>query len=515
MAETKSTLNKSLPKASTIRFCTGLGKGMSIRLGTGESGKVGYYVGFKQPSKRTYGWQVQRRYRYMYNEASAKKKGADWSKWSAWKQPFSGLSWIAKNATTDADTWLKANKGLSKKSDYLYACDKVSWKMPADYDAICYEYRVRSYDPAKKRHGEWVTQRLYVYRRPFVDDEEVRPLVGGGFVLLYNYKARGDKYVDVTSVKDSSGTELLKASVSSTPSTSTMWTPPAGYTIGATFVDVGKLVRAVVPGEVLTIKAKLSHLRNTSAGECAKTLMFTDQVTGEPKTVTVNNTDPNIVKPRLAITIDSDKRTLLVEAYKGESDDIVTSADASLTYKYRGSNYTLSPISKEVNTSNKISPVVKALFIPPLNTDLTVKVSFSNKQYATIDASATVKVDSDGFVLSKADNSRHAALDYNQSIERTYSKDMESEIPYGRSRPVVFYGGGRTCEINLTGYAFDEPGVSVSNYRSWLGIRNNIGVYKLRSPDGTIENVAVSSVNLSQESERIVSVSVDMTEVSV
>lgn len=77
MAVTKSTLNKSLPKASTIRFCTGLGKGMSIRLGTGESGKVGYYVGFKQPSKRTYGWQVQRRYRYMYSEAAAKKKGAE------------------------------------------------------------------------------------------------------------------------------------------------------------------------------------------------------------------------------------------------------------------------------------------------------------------------------------------------------------------------------------------------------------------------------------------------------
>ncbi|MGN0037597.1 MAG: hypothetical protein ACI36Y_00470, partial [Coriobacteriales bacterium] len=119
MAVTKSTLNSKLPGVSKIAFCSSAGKDMYRTIFTGENGKFSTKVGFRQ-SATTFPYQVQYRSRSRYTKANAKVKGATWTKWGSWKNAVA-VSGIAKDATESSNPvnkWLKANKGVNRKSKY-------------------------------------------------------------------------------------------------------------------------------------------------------------------------------------------------------------------------------------------------------------------------------------------------------------------------------------------------------------------------------------------------------------
>lgn len=163
---TKTTLNSKLPGVSKIAFCTSPGRGMSTSISTGESGTFSRKVGFKQ-SSTTYPFQIQYRQRSRYTAANAKAKGATYTNWSNWKNAVA-VSGIAKDATESqkpVNTWLKANKGVNTKGTYQTFMEFSSYLIPDTYDCRQFQFRIRTINKSKAKHGSWVTQTLTVYKR--------------------------------------------------------------------------------------------------------------------------------------------------------------------------------------------------------------------------------------------------------------------------------------------------------------------------------------------------------------
>ena len=151
---TKSTLNAKLPNVDKISFCTAAGKNMCEKLYTGENGKFSMKVGFRQKSK-AYPFQIQYRVRSRYTQANAKKKGANWTAWTVWKNAVA-VSGIAINATETAkpvNRWMKANKGVNKNATYATFYTFSGYQIPAGYDARQFQFRIRTFNKAKAKHG--------------------------------------------------------------------------------------------------------------------------------------------------------------------------------------------------------------------------------------------------------------------------------------------------------------------------------------------------------------------------
>ena len=514
---TKSTLNSKLGRVSEIRFCTAAGKNMATKLFTQENATFSVKLGCKQPSKKSDPYQVQYRLRSRYTAANAKAKGADWTKWSAWKNMIafgSGGSAVPMGSTKDADEWLKSNKGINTKSSYMTFYTFPSTKVAGDYDARQYQVRIRTYNAKTRKHGAWVTQTLVVYKAAVVANETIHRGAGGQLMLDCNYIWSRGGTVHVNSVKDSTGRNILNAAVTCSMNRDaqrTANTTPAlrtGYTPGEFEVTVGAkgLKRALAYGEKLTWNAWYQ----TKDG--AKTY-FTSPIT-------VSRQDTTINTPRVTSSTDYRRGWLLIKAYKTDADDVVERASCSIDYVYKGKTYTVKPDKASLNLSvqSTTTPMATWTFKRlPFGTSLDVKVTVGNDYHSTRTVHATTQVNMKLFMLSNA--SIYAALAGNAELNVKGQAKMTSGLPHGRRKPFAAYTLGDETTITLTGVVPDTsagwPAAYVAAIRgNWETIRNNQGVYLLRSPDGMMFDVAVYEIGMRQDQKSLITVDVTALEVS-
>ncbi len=511
MAVTKSTLNTKLPKVSKIAFCTSAGKNMCTTLYTAENGKYSIKVGFKQNTKM-YPFQIQYRYRNRWTAANAKKKGADWSAWSSWRNAVETTK-LPYNDKKLIDTWLFANKGVNKNSDYRTFKEFNNAIIGADYDAREFQYRIRCYSSSKKQHGNFTYQKLRIYKKARVIDETIHATADGGLVFDFNYKWDRGGSVRVYSVKDAEGIELLNASLTKAAnydSLRTETTTPAkrtGYTPAEFYIEPDELTRAVEPGEKLTVDAEYVTDDN------AVTKLVVSKV---------KETDTTIDPLNLVYTFDELTGIYTLTAEKTDSNDFIQKISSYMTYQYLGKKYTIKPYLSEIDDNalkgDATGVVATYYYRPPLNVEVSAVVSVSNNYRGlTKTYTSPAKFKSPLYMFTNIEKPEKAAscwdaVDFSISTSRPH----EIALPYGRKKEIVFYGIGNETKIKFTANILDtvdQPGGVYSMLQSWIELRNNQGIYELRTPHSEKYKVAITDIQIARTSFNVYKLSISMNEV--
>ena len=474
----------------------------------------------KQPAKKSYSYQVQYRIHYRYTAANAAKKGADWTAWSSWMTPVAiaakgSLPRIAANSTSDPNKWLRSNVGVNTKVTYQKLF-KFTNKTLSSYQALAMQFRVRTFDAAKAKHGDWVTSTtLVIYRRPEVMDETIHTGEDGALDIDYNYQWDRGCTLVVTSVKDSGGRELLSERFAQAPqydglrSASTLCPLRSGYAAGTSTIPVEQLKRAPLPNETLTYSAYLETV------DGARTTLESPKV--------VAGEDAELDPPRLAVTTDLSQGRALLEVYKTDADDDLLSVGASVSWTYLGKRYTGKPTSSTSDPTiiSTEQPVGRYWFSTslPLGIPLTFTATFKNRYKKTVSSSETVTLATGKLAyLNGVTNTSIVATAFgNMALRLDSSGTFVTARPYGRSLPFAAVDPtGHTNRINFEA-DIAESTSEVSAYATfaqWNSVRTNPGIYILRLPDGQVYRVAVTDVGISQERFGLRRVTISCEEVS-
>lgn len=545
-----STLNKKLPKASSIRWCTGAGKNMSKSIGTDENRKFSRKICFKQggSTKSNITWQIVYRWRNRYTPSVSKtKKNATWSDWSKWRTPIAFKPYNDKGVKTAVDKnaivpdrkyWRVGNRGYVKTSSYNVFANwttdnKSARTMNDDYDAIEYQFAIRSYHAKTAKHGEWVYQKLTVYRKATVKDE-VLIRNANGLHIDFNYICERGGNVSITSIKDSTGRDILKSDVKVAPSTDTKrlasgnlhWYAykRSGYTAGQVLISASNLKRSPEFHEKLTVTGSYVTKNN------AKTkfnFYNGGYVYGEA-------TADEVPRPRIDISQNKNTGVVTVKAYKTSEFDgnyggvKLVDVQCSGSYTLDGVDKSISPFSSTEIDSTDIGnkKVDEELgtwkFRPPMNVEVTYLVRVKNElgQFGTAILGTNKKTytfKSSGYLLNGITYSDvYAAVSYNAQFNTSTETDCVVNLPYGRSLPFAVYGKGRVPTMTLQGYAIDNE-KKINKYSTPYYIKRlakYIGVYLLRNSQGEIFKVAVKKVDIQYVRSDLISVTIEMQEVS-
>lgn len=495
---TKSTVNTKLPKVSKVAFYSNVSKGTSFTKGyTAENGKFSATVGMRQPTSKAYSYQVQYRWCYRYTLAQEKAKGATWTAWTAWKNPIA-VSGIAKDATTDPNTWLKSNLGVGK-NDYQTVFSYSNVAMGASYDAFRVQVRVRTYDGKNRKHGDWVTSdALYLYRRAEVRDECLVQAGADCIDIDFNYKWDRGRTLYVKSLVQG-GRELMKATVAKAPNNDSargeMTDCPkrTGYSPGTVRLKVGTDLKAMPAlGSDITVNAWLQTVDGAQTKlDSPKRLISSDADLGEP---------------RITFSYAQDTGALHVRAYKTDADDDLNSATVALSYSWNGKLYAVRADSetRNLNVMNTTTAVLTAVFKQcQLNNPLTVTVQFGNRYKKKKSKVATYTIDTGRFsgLFGTGDQDGVAAYALGDMRPAFSSnREMQSELLQGYSRPLVVFGKGHTVDISLS-FSINEQTNSINAYsglKSWEKVMDNPGMYVYRGFDGRMHTVAVNKVNIGE-----------------
>ena len=504
----KSTINTKLPKVSKIAFYSNISKGTSFTKGfTDEAGKFAVTVGMRQPSSKAYGYQVQKRHHYRYTATRSKKVGANWSAWTAWTAA------AGSRGTADPNTWLASNIGAGT-ADYIkiftYPGNLID---TSQYDAMCVQFRARTYDAKNRKHGDWVTADLYVYCRAEVVDEILVASGSGTVDVDYNYRwDRGGVKLHLDSIKEGTRELLLKKfdaapQKDSARGANTDCPRRSGYEPGTSKLEVGTYLKAMP-----TIGASLAVSGYLLTADGAQTALRTP--------MTLLSGDADLQPPRVTITEDAASGNLTVRAYKTDADDDLNSVGISISYVYNGKKYTVNPTSstKNINAMSTTTPVMAATFASiPLNTQLSVKATFGNRYKRTSSTSQSYEVSTSRFsyVVSEADPSiaAHALGDLGIAFSSKY--EMESELPLDAGRPFVVLGKGRDTSVSM---AFKIGAVTGgvdqhSGFESWASVMGNPGIYVVKLHDGRMYRIAFGSMSIGAAADRAHRVSMSGVEV--
>lgn len=502
---TKTTLNSKLPVVSKIAFCSSAGKGMATKIFTGENGKFTKKVGFKQNSK-TYPFQIQYRQRSRYTDANSKRVGAQWTNWSKWKNAVavSGIPAEATETQKPVNKWLKANKGVNKKGTYQTFFTMTNYLIPDTYDAREFQFRIRTINKAKAKHGNWTMQTLSVFKRAAVVDETIITASDGGMKVKFNYIWDRTANIKVNSIKDADGRELLRkaftAGVQAAYLTAeTTPQPREGYQAGMIEIPMKKLKRRIGVNEALTLDIKFTTVDGAPTALSSGTVI-------EPRTdipITINR------------TWDEETGLLTVTA-TNDSQITLANIGANISYTYNGKAYSAAAVSAEKHLeAGKTSTFC---FYPPIGIPLTLNVKEENiLDFKDSEEPITFTVAAKGYRLNKIDSTALCGVAWGNATYTVSSEPIyETSLPYGRENNIIFYGEGCTNSINFTATLIDKEncyGGSYGRKLAWDSIRNNQGVYYFRTNKGEMYQVGITAVSLSHESKDIYSLSVDMMEV--
>lgn len=505
MAVTKTTLNSKLPTVSKIAFCTSAGAGMATKIYTGENGKFTRLVGFKQNSK-TYPFQIQYRQRSRYTNENAKRVGAQWTNWCSWKNAVavSGIPIDALEPNKPVNTWLKANKGVNQKGTYQTFYSMTNYLIPATYDAREFQFRIRTINKAKAKHGNWTTQSLLIYKRAAVVDETIISASDGGFKIKFNYIWDRAASINVNSIKDSAGRELLKKSFTAgvqaaylTAETTPM--PREGYQAGQVIVAMNRLKRRIRVGETLTFDIKFTTVDGAPTAFSSGTVI-------EPTRdipMTVNR------------SWDEETGLLTITATNNGNFDLAD-VGANVSYTYNGKDYSAAAVT--VNKNLGAGETSTFSFFPPIGIPLTLYVKEEDiLDFKDSEEPDTFTVSAKGYRFNKIDSTEICGVAWGEaSFDIDSTPQFETSLPYGRNNNVIFYGQGNTNTISFKATLVDKDNCYGGEYGrklAWDTIRNNQGIYYFRTNKGDMYQVGITGVKLSHQIKDMYALSVDMVEV--
>jgi hypothetical protein len=413
----------------------------------------------------------------------------------------SGIAYDATESQKPVNKWMKANKGINKNSSYITFMNFNSYQLPEWCDVREFKFRIRTFNRSQARHGNWTTQTLQVCKRVEVVDETTITASDGGIKVKFNYKGDRATRFQVNSIKDADGRELLrkpyysplevaKLTENTTPK------PRSGYSAGMLTIPLSRLKRAISATDTLTAEVKL--LTDLEV----PTMLWMRNVIDPRRDVPVT----------LGTSWDEGSGILTVTA---TNDGTVALANigCGVSYTYNGKRYAIAPTSKSINLTGTST----FKFLPPIGIELTVTVKEEDaedyKDVETTKVTPTAK----GYRLNKENSPTTCAVLWGApQWEMDSKQQMETALPYGREKNVAFYGIGDTTSITLTGLVVDKAGTYAEAYsrkKAWDNVRNNQGVYYLRSSRGDMYKVALQSVGISHDKRDLYDLSASMTEV--
>lgn len=191
----------------------------------------------------------------------------------------------------------------------------------------------------------------------------------------------------------------------------------------------------------------------------------------------------------------------------------LTSIGCGVSYTYNGKAYAIAPTSKSVNLTGTST----FKFLPPIGIGLTITVKEEDAEDYKDVETATITPTAKGYRLNKENSPTTCGVLWGApKYEMASKQQMETALPYGREKNVAFYGMGDTTTITLSGLIVDKEGTYAESYsrkRAWDNVRNNQGVYYLRSSRGDMYKVALQNVNISHDKRDLYNLSASMTEV--
>lgn len=502
---TKTTLNSKLPTVSKIAFCTAAGKNMATKIYTGENGKFTRKVGFKQNAK-TYPYQIQYRQRSRYTATNAKIKGASWTNWSAWRNAVavSGIPINTTETERPVNRWLKANKGINKNGTYQTFFNFTNYLIPDTYDAREFQFRIRTINKSKARHGSWTTQTIKVFKRAAVVDEFITTAADGGLKIKFNYIWERAASIVVNSIKDSGGRELVKkaytaAIESAIYSSTTTPAARANYAGGKVTIPIKKLKRKVKNNEALTLDIKFV----TEDG--APTPLASGTVTEQTRVIGMTITKSW-----------EEERGLLTVMVTNNDESDLADLGCNISYTYNNKKYSVPAFNIEKNLASGATSTF--YFYPPYNIPLTLQVKEEDiDDYKDVEESETFTCEAKGYRFNKVNSMDVCGVAWgNASYEVNLTPQVETALPYGRAKNIIFYGEGTTNEISFSATLIDKPNLYGGAYggkAAWDRVSNNQGLYYFRTSKGELYLVGLSNVSVSHETKDLYSLSASMTEV--
>lgn len=501
---TKSSLNKKLPVMDKIAFCSSAGVDMATKIFTGENGVFSCKVGFKQTNK-SYPFQVQYRQRSRYTEENAQIVGASFTNWSDWKCAIAITNVVPADGTEEdypVDRWLNANQGVNKKATYITCYEFSNYLIPSDYDAREFQFRIRAFNKSQAKHGNWATETLTVYKRADIQDETPITKTDGGMVIKFNYIWDKTASINVNSIKDASGRELVKKPFTTrieyaTLDSGTLPEARTGYTGGKINIPLGNLKRRIEVAEVLSGDIEFKTV------DGAITKMELGEVQEPHRDIELS----------MSYTWDEELGLLKVSVINVDEVEIIE-LGCNITYIYHNKVYALPPIAEEID----LEDTSFFWFYPPIGIPFDIHAKAEDEDNIKDDTDIlNASVSARGYRMNKADSLTIGAVAWgNPELEVKSQRQMESALPYGREKNIVFYGLGDTTEIGFSAVIVDKAnlyGGELSRKEMWDTVRNNQGVYFFRTSKGEMYKVGLREISIVNDGNNMYLLNVDMVEV--
>ncbi len=491
-----STYNKSLPKVSEICFMnasrTVRAKSLLMPFGgTIPAGNA--YVGWKQNSY-AYSYQMQYMVTARMTPARQLETGSQTTK-TGWK--YFNSAWTgdvgANNKCVAPD---KNNKYYR-----YYSLAGTTLMTAGSYDRLTITVRVRSFNKKKKQHGAWTTTSLTIYCVPTVSAYKTVVLADGGAKMYLNTNGwtRGNSGISLKSIKDASGNELLKM---------------------PTFCDVNAIggeEAANYPYIILSGSSLKTGLKQNTAYTLTGSYVTMDGAEADISgTFITEDISAVIDEPVVAVVRDDDAGELEVTISKSDGTDDWDDVSAWLTAGGMRVDCVASSGSNDAARRYK--------FMPPLDVDLKLNIGISNdlggyfqKTCSSADIANLKAFNSDDrLIVNYTDGndeqpgngmfygSKNVQMNYDVEYSTDAERESETELPFGRTRPVAFLGEGVDVTLTVKG-TIDSTGeletAASSGYSNWLEFQEQQGIVLLRLPGGQMYQALCTKLTLDQEDE--------------
>ena len=505
-----SSLNKNLPRIDNLHFCSSAGQNMSLKIGV--KGGFTRKVGFKQPGL-SFPYQIQYRQRSKYTEEIQNSKGAEYSKWTDWKNAVQvgGIPIDSTETALPANTWNKANKGVNTTSDYLTFYEFTNYKIPDSYQERQFEFRLRTYDKAWNTHGPWTSFILTVVKLPDIQDFKLVEQSNGYLTCLFNRKGpyKGLTFyagamidADVVNINLDTGPQKIYSS------SSTRIESRTGYTKQAVYLE--NLTRSVVGSEVLDCQFYLQI-------DGFKISLDGDYIVNDysqPDTGKVDIREDTVVwnealgSYEIQVYYDGNPNPENISCY--------------LTYTYNGGTKTIQPAIKLRTYRGHGTQHWTYKFYPPLGVDFKIQAQW---QYTT----STIYKAGNGFEQSALNGAGYRVNFFDEidgalvwgrtTTSITSQPTVVSSLPFGRKRPIAIFGKGENVNITLNGTIVDKTGLYGGKYamrKAWEDIANRGNhLFVYRNHTGLWMKVAITGISINKtETKDFYQISVSMMEVS-
>lgn len=504
---------------------------MSTSIGTNESGKVvsDCWVIFKQPSRASTAnpYQIQYRETNQYDNANKKKYGAAYTKWSSWKNAVA-VSGIALNATTNPDSWQKANKAVNTSSDYQKVLNLKDKQLASGIIARVYQFRIRTYNKKTNRHGAWVTQQLTIRRAATMTGDAVH--LSNGLLLGFNLKWGGDAGTfNVTSV-NVNGKNILSKSVTGAKLTVVKHrtasthppAPAAGYTgynctipksafTATGYAALGSAKKVTITAYYKTPAGVVTYFGNKAGAE-----------------MPILNEDIDIATPVINAHVYKNTGEVSLTAKKGQSSDVVGALTFTLEY-FDDENKKWTSLKSTLSNTSPNSSSWYSYYAPPLNARLRAWVNFYGAAKDDYKKSKVIEFSNTTLGLFTLSNFGYIEPDEIATVignpELTISRKpiVSTYRCFGRKAPVVAFGDAVERSITLKGTVFRKMTSSEksasgyddqhANTDAWKRVIEEPKTRLLRTPDGKSYTVVINSLDITRKHADLADITVTMTEV--